>query len=47
MKKLYLDPDFEVLNIRLCLDVLGDSDETDIGIGGETVPGDQEFEDIL
>lgn len=47
MKKLYLDPDFEVLNIRLALDVLGDSEETDVGIGGETVPGDQEFEDIL
>ena len=47
MKKLYTDPDFEILSIRLALDVLAGSDETDVGIGGETVPGDGDFDEEI
>ncbi len=43
MKKLYLDPDFEIVNVRLVADVLIASDETDYPTidGG----GDDPFED--
>lgn len=42
MKKLYLDPDFEIVNIRLVADVLSPSEETPLpSIDGG---GDDEFE---
>lgn len=42
MKKLYLDPDIEILNIRLVADVLGASDETPLPTHGG---GGDEFEE--
>ena len=48
MKKLYLDPDFEIVNIRLAADVLFSSSENEeeVGGGGSTPGGDEEFDDI-
>ncbi len=45
MKKLYLDPDFEIVNIRLVADVLGPSDETNHPEHGTDVGGDEDFGD--
>lgn len=40
MKKMYIDPDFEIVNIRLVADVLKESKETEYPTydGGEDDP---------
>lgn len=45
MKKMYIDPDFEIVNLRLIADVLNASDEFEHPEHGTEVGGDEEFGD--
>lgn len=42
MKKLYIEPDFDIVNVRLLNDVLIPSEEDDVNTGGSGFPGGNE-----
>lgn len=45
MKKAYLGPEFEFVNIRLVANILGDSSETESKVPIEGTEPDEDFDD--